>query len=177
MYRTILAIALSVSVTFAAPLAAAPATPEQLSKLASAMGIAQQLREQQQAIRQQGVDAARQYNEQIAAALPPLPSELKEQLDKDYQEYLEGLSLLIDIPAAVKSYTQLLAEELDGDEIVQLTAFYSSELGRKYVRSNRAIMQRWTSQLMTSADEQLQQHLERYLDVMIERLSPLMNQP
>jgi hypothetical protein len=138
------------------------ASKQELLRFAKAIGIYEQIEEQKAAVDSQGLQAAQQYAQQIMASTPGLPEEFSKDLERELQIYMSNIGSIIDTDFAVKTYIELISKKLSSKEILQLTEFYESELGRKYTKSNTEIMGDWTNAFLADVDKKIMVQLQSF---------------
>jgi len=162
---------LALTFFFTLPVQANTASKEQLLRFARASGIYEQIEEQKVAMQSQGCQAAQQYAQQIKASIPGLPKQFSKDMAAEMEVYISNLAELIDTKFAVNTYIELISKKLSATEIDKLTAFYESELGIKYTRSNTEIMGEWTTVFMGDLDKKMMVHLQDFVNNLMAKAS------
>ena len=149
------------------------ATPDksELTRFVKAIGIYEQIEEQKLAMKGHASQAAQQFAQQITATNPHLPEQFNQDMESALDNYFMKVDSLIDTEFAVNSYVELITTKLSAEEIQDLTAFYESDLGKKFTSSNTEVMGDWTNSFMGDIDKKLMVHLQALAKNLSEKAS------
>ena len=133
-----------------------------LRHLAKVSGMYEQIDKQKQALKQQSAQAAHQIINQISMQFPHMPQEYNEFSKAQTVILLEGISDLIDTEKAVATYVNLASDKFSNDELQQVIAFYESEAGQNFVKTNTALTGEWTTIMAKDMNQQVMLNLQDF---------------
>ena len=155
---------LSISLAILLSSFTAHANEEYLERFAQAMGLYDQIAAQQQAFNTQGSQVAMQQHQQVLAMYPEIPEELQSELNDSFEKFIsKELPTLFDVEKMVSTYLDLISVRMTKEEIVEVTAFYESDLGQKFTTDNTAVMGEWGQAMMVDAGASMNQGMEAYV--------------
>lgn len=156
---------------FAFPIHAETVDKDELLKFAKAIGIYEQVEAQKLALQTRGAQAAQKYVQQISTSMPRLPKQFYQDMEEEMKIYMSNTNSLIDTDFAVDIYIDLISKKLSRSDIEQLTEFYDSELGKKYVKSNIEIMGDWSALFMKDLEKKMLVHLQSFANNLLAKIA------
>jgi len=134
-----------------------------ITALVRATGLEEMLEQSRQAARDQAGEMSQQMLQQVLKDAKALTPEHSDAVAAAARAFAESCAESFDVPHAIAAWGNFYAATLSDEELQQILAYYTSDIGRKDVAASKAAMPQWQAHLASRSGAQMRVAADKYV--------------